>query len=31
MYIAYFFGAYTLGFALFYTVGSFKSLSDRLM
>ena len=31
MYIAYFFGAYTFGFALFYAVGSFKSFSDRLM
>ncbi|ECI8055641.1 phage coat protein [Salmonella enterica subsp. enterica] len=31
MYIVYFFGAYTLGFALFYAVGSFKILSDRLM
>ncbi|EBD4715581.1 TPA: phage coat protein [Escherichia coli] len=31
MYIVYFFGAYTFGFALFYAVGSFKSFSDRLM
>ncbi|EAP0773936.1 phage coat protein [Izhakiella australiensis] len=31
MYIAYFFGAYAFGLALFYAVGSFKSLTDRLM
>ncbi|RJL50486.1 phage coat protein [Pectobacterium carotovorum] len=31
MYVMYFFGAYCFGFALFYTIGSFKSLTDRLM
>ncbi len=31
MYIAYFFGAYVMGFALFYAIGSFKSITDRLI